>query len=272
MLLLFSHRIHKWFREKHVPLNYVDPGDIQYLVKKVESKIRIHADNEIDRYANSSLNNKKELLLIDPRMRKSSNEGGMPMIEDLLIPSAARFYLEPSSLSVDTSFCTLDFVVDTSFFKKLHKPFYFKKTEVTNAEYRSFVAYVKDSLFRELLADSLPDQFPKKEGFLNLELEIDWSDSVVRELFRRNFCFPEHLQFYRRWEIDARKLIYGFNNGLESVCVMLDTNSWYNDFGWSFNESLANHYAWHPYYDLHPGGRDHPMASPKPIVIGWKRH
>ncbi len=98
-------------------------------------------------------------------------------------------------------------------------PFWMDDTEITNNEYRQFVYWVRDSIARRKLGENYDEERffitedafgePIDPPFLNWEEEIDWSDEeqgpVLEEMF-----LPEHERFFRRKEIDTRKLQYDY--------------------------------------------------------------
>lgn len=96
-------------------------------------------------------------------------------------------------------------------------PFWMDDTEITNNEYRQYVYWVRDSLARRLLGEEFEDFFISEDEFgneidppyLNWEEEIEWDDeeqaATLEELY-----LPEHERFFRRKEVDTRKLIYKY--------------------------------------------------------------
>lgn len=179
--------------------------------------------------------------------------------------------------------------------------FYMDETEITNNEYREFVYYVRDSLARELLGEIQPETFlieedPKTgEQFdpphLNWKPKIEWNskDQDVRDALEPMYL-PDHERYFRRKEIDSRKLNYTYywvdlhaaakkdfnennqydyrNAGLsnrpqgltdrsvyvrrEMINVYPDTLAWIHDYAYSFNDPLTEKYFWHPAYDHYP--------------------
>ena len=106
-------------------------------------------------------------------------------------------------------------------------PFWMDVTEITNNEYRQFVYWVRDSLARRYLVkadiegykaeideDRVIDGYDHENAntcFLNWEKEIEWKseeEEYVDAL--KNLFLPVHERFYRRKEIDTRKLIYEY--------------------------------------------------------------
>ena len=175
--------------------------------------------------------------------------------------------------------------------------FYMDETEITNNEYRQFVYWVRDSIARRLLGDVSAEDFlieeNKKTGetfdppFLNWDTRIEWNKEENREALEQMFL-PEHERFYRRKEIDTRKLFYEYytvdlkaaaakdytapgdskNAGLanrpqgmkdrsvyvrkEVINVYPDTLAWLHDYAYSFNDPMTERYFWHPAYDNYP--------------------
>lgn len=177
--------------------------------------------------------------------------------------------------------------------------FFMDETEITNDEYRQFVFWVKDSIARTLLGDVRPDEFLIEENiktgevydppYLNWKPEIEWDseDQDVRDALE-DMYLPEHERYFRRKEIDTRKLMYSYywvdlhaaakkdfteesdyrNAGLanrpqglrdrsvyvrnEMISVYPDTLAWIHDYTYSFNDPLTEKYFWHPAYDHYP--------------------
>jgi gliding motility-associated lipoprotein GldK len=175
--------------------------------------------------------------------------------------------------------------------------FYMDETEITNNEYRQFIYWVRDSIARTLLGDILPEDYlieeDKKTGemfdppFLNWHTKIDWQGEEERDVLEEMFL-PENERFFRKKEIDTRKLDYeyywvdlqkaskkdfsqdgnheagGYANrpqGLqdrstyvrkEKINVYPDTLCWLFDYSYSFNEPLTQKYFWHPAFDNYP--------------------
>ncbi len=97
-------------------------------------------------------------------------------------------------------------------------PFWMDDTEITNNEYRQFVFWVRDSIARRLLGE-VNEEFlitEDKNGneidppFLNWDEEIVWDDDEYVETLEEMYL-PEHERFFRKKEIDTRKLIYEYH-------------------------------------------------------------
>jgi formylglycine-generating enzyme required for sulfatase activity len=174
--------------------------------------------------------------------------------------------------------------------------FYMDETEITNDEYRQFVFWVRDSIAMRILGDLRPDEFLLQQNdktgeiydppFVNWDSEIEWNsdEQDVRDALEEMYI-PEHERYFRRKEIDARKLFYEFYwvdlhaaakkdyteeanpenaafqnrpQGLrdrsvyvrkEMINVYPDTLSWIHDYTYSFNDPLTEKYFWHPAYN-----------------------
>ena len=162
--------------------------------------------------------------------------------------------------------------------------FYMDQTEITNNEYRQFVYWVQDSLARRILGEEVSadeyllsvDMYDQElePPLLNWETPIQWNSDEQREALAQMFL-PDHERFYRRKEIDTRKLNYEYyridlreaavksnrEQGLKDRSVFIikdiipvypDTLAWVHDFTYAFNEPMTNMYFWHPAYDNYP--------------------
>jgi formylglycine-generating enzyme required for sulfatase activity len=92
--------------------------------------------------------------------------------------------------------------------------FYMDQTEITNNEYRQFIDWVRDSIAHKILGDAgmedhliTQNEFGEdlEPPFLNWDMKIDWNNTEERENLLPMFL-PENERFYRRKEIDTRKL------------------------------------------------------------------
>lgn len=135
-------------------------------------------------------------------------------------------------------------IVDaTPFFQ----PFYFKKTEVTNWEYRRFTNFVKDSIAHDLLGDIHDVEGPE---YIDWDAEVDWNDMGLDEMFN-----IDSNRFSISKAMKSEMLIYNYkskNGELNSVKVYPDTNSWVNDYPLAYNEPMLHYYFSHPSYDNFP--------------------
>lgn len=95
--------------------------------------------------------------------------------------------------------------------------FWIDETEITNNEYRQFVYWVRDSIMRVMLGAQIEDFLVSETEtgealdppLLNWETEINLNDEEQKEIIK-DLYLPENEQFYRRKEIDTRKLMYEY--------------------------------------------------------------
>jgi formylglycine-generating enzyme len=206
--------------------------------------------------------NRGQLVGVQPRERwYQADPYGM-----VFIPSGA-FNMGPSDQDVPYA------VIAQSRTVSVHA-FYMDNTEITNNEYRQFVEWVRDSLAHRLIGgEHLIDEGEYGER-INWRKKIDWEDEENIETLSELFL-PEAERFYRRKEIDARKLNFEYywqdlqeaarrsnrEQGKTDRSVFIkrdvinvypDTLAWIHDFTYSFNDPITNMYFWHPAYDEYP--------------------
>ncbi|MES2591742.1 MAG: SUMF1/EgtB/PvdO family nonheme iron enzyme [Bacteroidota bacterium] len=96
--------------------------------------------------------------------------------------------------------------------------FYIDQTEISNNEYRQFVYWVKDSIAHRVLFESgvaehgvETDAFdqPFEPPLVNWDEKIAYDEQEVREVLEAMYLPPEE-RFYRRREIDTRKLNFEY--------------------------------------------------------------
>ncbi|MBA4408260.1 MAG: SUMF1/EgtB/PvdO family nonheme iron enzyme [Bacteroidota bacterium] len=95
--------------------------------------------------------------------------------------------------------------------------FWIDDTEITNNEYRQFVYWVRDSIARQLLSETVPE-FLISEGkrgtimenpHLNWQEPINWKNSDYQSTLEEMYL-PEAERFFNGKEIDTRKLIFEY--------------------------------------------------------------
>jgi len=93
--------------------------------------------------------------------------------------------------------------------------FWMDDTEITNNEYRQFVYWVRDSIARQLLSETIPE-FLITEGNkgailatprLNWQLPLEWKNPDYQSALEEMYI-PEAERFFNRKELDTRKLRY----------------------------------------------------------------
>lgn len=130
------------------------------------------------------------------------------------------------------------------------KPFYFKKSEVTNKEYREFTNWVRDSIAMELLFEAGIEKFKTRNSEGKHSINWDkrneiWqnNDSETQEILQELFLSHKE-KFYRRKEIDNSKLVF------EGLKIYPDTLVWMRDY-YTLNE-ISNQYFYHNAFDNYP--------------------
>ena len=161
--------------------------------------------------------------------------------------------------------------VDTRLpYEYIYQPFMIGNGEVTNAEYREFIHYVRDSIARALLAYSRIKNHEDYGRFdeTNQKMILKWTkkipynsnDDEIREVLQPIYL-PEGERFYSRQEIDTRKLNYDFwfieNYEKNVINIYPDTLAWVHDLILNDEtscglEPYCNMYLWHPVYDNYP--------------------
>jgi len=160
--------------------------------------------------------------------------------------------------------------------------FYMDNTEITNNEYRQFVYWVQDSLAHRLIGgDHILEEGDYNER-INWRSKIKWDDEQNQEVLAELYL-PESERFYKRKEIDSRKLNFEYywidlkeaaqrdnrEQGKVDRSVFIkkdvinvypDTLAWIHDYTYSYHEPLTKMYFWHPAYD------DYPVVG-----VNWKQ-
>lgn len=95
--------------------------------------------------------------------------------------------------------------------------FYMDETEITNNEYRQFVIWVRDSIAHRLLesvegyliAENPKTQEAYEPPYVNWGKKVKWDGEEEKEALSAMFL-PEHERYYRRKELDTRKLNFEY--------------------------------------------------------------
>jgi hypothetical protein len=177
------------------------------------------------------------------------------------MPEALRFYSKPITDTIITD----DYIMKLKLNKPLYEilsPFYFKKTAITNREYREFVNWVRDSIIRIMLYNaglkSMVLDTNADPPILNWKTKIDLSSKYNEENIA-DLYLPEMERFYKKKNWDTRKFNYAYYtiktdtfSQRITINVYPDTLAWVADFAYGFNEPMTNMYFWNPFYDDYP--------------------
>lgn len=186
--------------------------------------------------------------------------------------------------------------------------FWMDETEITNSEYRQFVYWVRDSIALRLLGEQF-DEFVISEDkfgneitppFVNWNADLDWENEEYAEILNDMFL-AEHERFFRRKEIDTRKLVYEYEwvdlqqaakksnrynfetNAYEgdvfdqkgekspindrSAFIMKDKVNVYPDtLAWIADFTYSFNEPWTEMYFWHPGFDEYPVVG-----VNWKQ-
>lgn len=188
------------------------------------------------------------------------------------------------------------------------RSFWMDETEITNSEYRQFVYWVRDSIARRLLGEQFEEFLISEDylgneidpPFLNWEEEIEWDNEEYAEILDEMFL-AENERFFRRKEIDTRKLTYEYEwvdllqaakrsnrynfetkqyegvvydqNGEEreindrSAFIMKDAVNVYPDtLCWIADFTYSFNEPWAEKYFWHPGFDEYPVVG-----VTWKQ-
>ena len=180
-----------------------------------------------------------------------------------VLPNSSRFYIDTSFISTapGETYFSLNGRGKLPLEKYL-SPFYFRKYEVTNAEYRKFIGFVKDSIARVILCKAGNTEYGRsvvstdKNGkkveklVLDYKQPVDWKSSDLDALYYT----PEE-NFYGRKTLNPLNWKYSFcSEGSDPVAINIypDTLCWRNDFPFSFNDPISSCYFWHKDYGDYP--------------------
>ncbi|GHS85368.1 gliding motility lipoprotein GldK [Bacteroidia bacterium] len=91
--------------------------------------------------------------------------------------------------------------------------FYMDNTEITNNEYRQFVAWVTDSIMRRMLGETLPQfliETDDPDAMPNINYRTAIKKSVEVDEALETLYLPNEERFYHKKELDVRKLNYEY--------------------------------------------------------------
>ena len=96
--------------------------------------------------------------------------------------------------------------------------FWMDETEITNNEYRQFIYWVRDSIFRRMLGEQLDDYVIAEDEYgnpidppaINWDIRIDFRDEEIREILNEMFLTDDEKFPFTKRELDSRKLLYEY--------------------------------------------------------------
>lgn len=169
--------------------------------------------------------------------------------------SSARFYLKEYSLDKSRQIADPSMSLGYGLLKQpaaFMEPFYFRKFEVTNKEYREFINWVKDSLAMELLIGAGFNEFKIEKN--DKSYHLSWiirdkiwklqDDNALEALVE--LYVQDTKRYFREKPINTKKIIY------ENTPVYPDTMVWFADYPLDQNESIPKNYFTNPAYADYP--------------------
>ncbi|HZG24311.1 MAG TPA: SUMF1/EgtB/PvdO family nonheme iron enzyme [Chitinophagaceae bacterium] len=187
----------------------------------------------------------------------------MPKPPGMVYIPPGTFHMGPSDEDVNFAYTARNKQVSIN-------GFWMDATEITNAEYRQFVYWVRDSIAAKLMG-----YVKNSDGVDNIDWKkartIKWGDKATIEKIDQLIFSPENRIFGKK-EIDASKLVYHSeifdtkeaarreNAGKprsqfiikKDVKIYPDTLCWIRDFSYSYNEPQTKRYFSHPAFNNYP--------------------
>lgn len=149
--------------------------------------------------------------------------------------------------------------------------FFMDATEITNAEYRQFIEWVKDSTAHTLIGD-LKDNDDGSQS-VDWKKKIKWNSEDVQDALAA-YYIPASESIWGKKEFDNQKLVYSYETfdydqmarsykqGQPQVrtaflqkynqIVYPDTTVWMKMFAYSYNEPITHQYFWYPSFNQYP--------------------
>lgn len=135
--------------------------------------------------------------------------------------------------------------------------FYMDATEITNAEYRQFTNWVRDSIAHTQLQHFVDNEDGSQK--IDWKQKINWKDQDIQDQLM-NLYIPAEQSGWGKKEFDNSKLVYKFRIydyeesarnpdkprtdfiADKSLNIYPDTTVWIRQFNYSNNEPIAKHY------------------------------
>jgi formylglycine-generating enzyme required for sulfatase activity len=218
----------------------------------------------VDKLKISAYCNETTRLLDSSFISKSSLEVPLVKIDS--------FMSKLNEKSIEAKYETIKEKFLQPFIDSLMEPFYFSNYEISNKEYREFVNWVKDSIAFNLAYEYYLEE-PESKYLLNLpkrkakKLDIlKWKENLAKYGFNydldiyndpkyipslANLYYPQPERYYKRREIDVRKLNFRNDKGILTN-VYPDTNLLLNKDSSLSDNLFAQTYFCHPAFDDYP--------------------
>lgn len=188
----------------------------------------------------------------------------MPKPPGMVFVPPGTFHMGPSDEDINFAYTARNKQVSIN-------GFWMDATEITNAEYRQFVYWVRDSIAGTLMgfvkqnADGIDAVDWKRANV------IKYSDKATIEKIDQLIVSPENRIFGKK-ELDASKLVYHSETFdtkeaarrenaskprsqfivKKNVMIYPDTLVWIRDFSYSYNEPQTKRYFSHPAFNNYP--------------------
>jgi formylglycine-generating enzyme required for sulfatase activity len=145
--------------------------------------------------------------------------------------------------------------------------FYMDATEISNAEYRQFTNWVRDSIAHTQLGDFIDN--PDGSQRVDFRRRINWNDVDLQDQLS-NMYIPAEQSGWGKKELDNANLAYhyevfNYENAAKNptqprtsfiekrdIKVYPDTTVWVRQLTYSYNEPIAQQYNWFPAFNNYP--------------------
>jgi len=163
--------------------------------------------------------------------------------------------------------------------------FYMDATEISNAEYRQFTDWVRDSMAHVQLGDFIDNADGTQR--VDMRKRINWRDQDLQDQLS-SFYIPAEQSGWGKKEFDNSKLVYHYETfnyedaarnpdqartgfiSKSDVKVYPDTTVWVRQFSYSYNEPIALQYNWFPAFNNYPVvGVNYNQAN---AFCDWRTH
>jgi formylglycine-generating enzyme len=149
--------------------------------------------------------------------------------------------------------------------------FYMDATEISNAEYRQFTEWVRDSIAHAMLGLTKTDDITGAE-MIDWKQKVKWNTEEVQEGLATMFIPAEQSVTGRKLFDNRGKLVYNYEAydfdemnraGIDvdrstfkkksySLRIYPDTTVWVKMFSYAYNEPIAQQYNWFKAFDNYP--------------------